>query len=145
MVWDLICNMLTNYLLPSNVYLRQKSFKALALVWQQCSELFTATVEKFGLRQQSIEEQLSSLLSLISGFSYLLLAKYAHQLDENGKSYIENITSATRRMKQLIEDLLMLSRMTHSEITFKRVDLSAIHLTLDNCGQHSHTVTVSQS
>jgi light-regulated signal transduction histidine kinase (bacteriophytochrome) len=50
----------------------------------------------------------------------------ADRLDEAGRGYLARIQAATRRMGQLIDDLLRLSRVARSEMQREAVDLSAI-------------------
>jgi signal transduction histidine kinase len=47
-------------------------------------------------------------------------------VDEQGRHYLERIQEASRRMGQLINDLLMLSRVTRAEFTSQEVDLGAL-------------------
>jgi PAS domain S-box-containing protein len=74
----------------------------------------------------SVSHDLRSPLRAVDGFSKLLLDEYGAGLDENGRDYIERIRSGVHRMGHLIEDLLRLSRVTRTEMHFKRVDLSRI-------------------
>ena len=55
-----------------------------------------------------------------------MLEDYAGQLDEPGKKYLTRIQEASRRMNQLINDLLEMSRVTRTDFTRQRVDLSAL-------------------
>ncbi len=74
----------------------------------------------------SVSHDLRAPLRALDGFSGALLVDYQDQLDDQGKHYLERIQEATRRMGQLIEDLLNLSRITRREMTLEPVDLSLL-------------------
>ncbi|BAQ62807.1 two-component hybrid sensor and regulator [Geminocystis sp. NIES-3708] len=50
-------------------------------------------------------------LRIITSFSELFIEEYGHKINEEGKQYLQFIISASHRMKQLIKDLLALSRI----------------------------------
>ncbi len=72
----------------------------------------------------SVSHDLRTPLRGIDGFSVALLEDYGDKLDAHGKDYLHRVREATRRMAQLIDDLLQLSRTTRSEMTWKPVSLS---------------------
>jgi PAS domain S-box-containing protein len=74
----------------------------------------------------SVSHDLRAPLRAIDGFSQALLEDCEPQLDERGKDYLRRIRAATRRMGELIDDLLALSRVTRQEMRRERVDLSAL-------------------
>jgi len=74
----------------------------------------------------SVSHDLRAPLRALDGFSGLLLADYSQHLDEQGQHYLARIQEASRRMGQLIEDLLNLSRVTRQEMKREAVDLSQI-------------------
>ena len=65
-------------------------------------------------------------LRAVSGFLQLLEKKYADQLDEKGKGYIEKAVAGSARMSQLINDLLLFSRVSKSSEGFAEVDLNEV-------------------
>ncbi len=67
---------------------------------------------------------LSAHLNHIAGFSTALVEDYADKLDPEGKSYLQNVCTATHGMKELMKGLLRLSNMSHWELQYKPVDLS---------------------
>ena len=74
----------------------------------------------------SVSHDLQAPLRGMAGFSQILLEEYADKLDEQGKDYIKRLDAARKRMSQLIEDLLNLSRMMRREMQRQTVDLSQL-------------------
>jgi light-regulated signal transduction histidine kinase (bacteriophytochrome) len=74
----------------------------------------------------SVSHDLRAPLRALDGFSAALLSGYADQVDEQGQHYLNRIQEASRRMGQLIEDLLKLSRVTRREMSRQPVDLGAL-------------------
>jgi PAS domain S-box-containing protein len=78
----------------------------------------------------SVSHDLRAPLRGIDGWSLALLEDYGSQLEGQAKTYLERVRSETQRMGQLIDDLLQLSRLTTSEMSTQRVDLSTIAATI---------------
>ncbi|MDD5297059.1 MAG: PAS domain-containing protein [Rhodocyclaceae bacterium] len=78
----------------------------------------------------SVSHDLSTPLRGIDGFSHLLEQDYASQLDELGRNYIQRIRNAARRMQQLIDDLLSLSRVSRDDMQKDRCNLAQIARTI---------------
>ncbi len=74
----------------------------------------------------SVSHDLRAPLRSIDGFSKALEVDYVDKLDSHGKDYFQRIRRASRHMSQLINDLLNLSRITRSNLTFGIVDLSTM-------------------
>ncbi|MCL5022591.1 MAG: MEDS domain-containing protein [Nitrospirae bacterium] len=74
----------------------------------------------------SVSHDLRSPLRSIDGFSQELLEDYSDKLDENGRDSLRRIRAASQRMGLLIDGLLMLSRISRSELTHEPVNLSAV-------------------
>ncbi len=72
----------------------------------------------------SVSHDLRAPLRGIDGFSQALTRKYSGQLGDDGEHYLTRIQENTRRMGQLIDDLLSLSRITRREMKQDDVDLS---------------------
>lgn len=72
----------------------------------------------------SVSHDLRGPLDAVNGFSYVLQKHYAGQLDVTGRESLTSIRAAARRMSELIEDLLNLSRVTTSAMQWEDVDLS---------------------
>lgn len=74
----------------------------------------------------SVSHDLRGPLRAMNGFSQALLEDCSDQLDEDGKRYLGRIRLGSRRMEELIDGILQLSRATRLEMLKGRVDLSAI-------------------
>lgn len=74
----------------------------------------------------SVSHDLRAPLRGINTLSQVLLDDHAASLDEEGAAHIHRLRSEARRMSQLIEDLLRLSRATQTEIQRVPTDLSAL-------------------
>ncbi len=74
----------------------------------------------------SISHDLRAPLRAIDGFSKALLEDAGDSLNEISKSHISRIIAAVRRMSELIDAVLSLSRISRSEMSIAKVDLSAI-------------------
>jgi signal transduction histidine kinase len=83
----------------------------------------------------SVSHDLRSPLRAIDGFSQALLEDLEGRLDAEAANYLARIRAATQRMAALIDDLLSLSRITRTDLTVKRVDLSAMARAV--CEEHA--------
>ena len=73
----------------------------------------------------SVSHDLRSPLRALSGFSAALVEDYGDRLDETGCGYAGSIMAASERMAALIDDLLVLSRVSRAGVNLEPVDLSA--------------------
>jgi signal transduction histidine kinase/CheY-like chemotaxis protein len=74
----------------------------------------------------SVSHDLRGPLRSISGFSKLVLDDYGSKLDENGRRFLGYIDAATRRMSELIDDLLKLSRVNRASLKKEPVRLDSL-------------------
>lgn len=74
----------------------------------------------------SVSHDLRGPLRTIDGFSAALLEDCGEQLDEVGKSHLRRVREAARRMGDLIDDLLKLSRIGRGALNVAPVDLSSL-------------------
>ena len=74
----------------------------------------------------SVSHDLRAPLRAIDGFSQALIEDYGERLDESAQDYLRRVRAATKRMAELIDDLLDLSRVTRREMQRERIDLSAL-------------------
>jgi hypothetical protein len=74
----------------------------------------------------SVSHDLRAPLRAIEGFSQLLFTDHAHKLDSSALNYLHRILGSTKRMGQLIEDLLNLASLGRVPLRRSTVDLSAL-------------------
>ncbi|HWJ34833.1 MAG TPA: response regulator [Steroidobacteraceae bacterium] len=74
----------------------------------------------------SVSHDLRAPLRSIDGFSKLLLEDHAGKLDAKGQDYLLRVRESAQRMGELIDDLLLLSRIGRADLRRDRVDLSGI-------------------
>ena len=74
----------------------------------------------------SVSHDLRGPLRAIGGFSNAVLDSCGEQLDASGRRYLSLGTAGVKRMADMIEGLLALSRTTRNELFLGTVDLSAI-------------------
>ncbi len=74
----------------------------------------------------TVSHDLRGPLRAIDGFAHALEEDDGHLLREGGRSHLQRIHASTRRMAELIDDLLTLSRVTSHEVRRERVDLSRL-------------------
>lgn len=74
----------------------------------------------------SVSHDLRAPLRSIDGFSKALMSDHAAHLDAQGQNYLSRVRNASQRMGQLIDDMLKLSRVTRTEITPSRIDITAM-------------------
>jgi signal transduction histidine kinase len=74
----------------------------------------------------TVSHDLRAPLRATCGFSELLQRRYAAQLDDEGRRYLENVIEASRHLDRMIHDLLAYSRMGRMEVVPQVVDLRGI-------------------
>jgi signal transduction histidine kinase/CheY-like chemotaxis protein len=74
----------------------------------------------------SVSHDLRAPLRAIEGFGQLLFTEHAHTLDAAALNYLHRILSSSKRMGQLIEDLLNLANLGRVPMRRVTVDLSAL-------------------
>jgi len=74
----------------------------------------------------SVSHDLRAPLRAIEGFGQLLFTEHAHRLDGSALNYLHRILGSTKRMGQLIEDLLNLASFGRVALHRSTIDLSAL-------------------
>ena len=94
-------------------------------VRQRTAELESANQELESFAY-AVSHDLRAPLRALSGFSQALLEDYAERLDGEARVFLDQIGSASRRMGELIDGILTLSRSTRGELRRDPVDLSTL-------------------
>ena len=74
----------------------------------------------------SVTHDLKGPLMVIEGFSQRLVVKYSAKLDKEGISMLNAVCTYTKRMDDLINDLLAFSRLGQQQIRKSIIDLSVL-------------------
>ena len=74
----------------------------------------------------SVSHDLRAPLRGIDGWSLALLEDYGNKLDSAGQQYLNRVRSETQRMGNLIDDMLLLSRLARDEMHMNAVDLTVV-------------------
>ena len=74
----------------------------------------------------SVSHDLRGPLSAINRFTELLLDRYAGKLDVKRRDYLRTVCVTAQHMREIIDDLLLLSRVSLAELNRDLVDLSSI-------------------
>jgi PAS domain S-box-containing protein len=99
---------------------RKRAEEAVARA-KEAAETASRELEAFSY---SVAHDLRAPLRGVDGYSQVLLEDYSDKLDDEGKKHLRTVRESAQRMAQLIESLLMLARVTQSELRRERVDLS---------------------
>lgn len=86
----------------------------------------TQTISELESFSYSVSHDLRAPLRSIGGFSQAIVDDYSDKLDEDGKNLLKRIIDASQRMSDLIDALLMLARITRSDMMVDDVDISGI-------------------
>ncbi len=109
----------------ANASVRQLNIDLEARVAARTAELarLNKELEAFSY---SVSHDLRAPLRSIEGFGRLLEQDCAEQLDATGRDYVSRMCRSARRLAQLIDDLLELTRIDRIEIRPADVDLGAL-------------------
>jgi len=74
----------------------------------------------------SVSHDLRAPLRAIDGFSRILTEELAGRMSDSERNLFDRVCGGARRMGQLIDDLLSLSRINRAALRIERVDISAL-------------------
>ena len=94
-------------------------------VRERTAELELA-VKELDAFSYSISHDLRAPLRAVDGYSRMLLEDFAPRLDDEGRRKVDVIRSETRRMGQLIDDLLAFSRLSRQKTEAEVIDMHAL-------------------
>lgn len=86
----------------------------------------SAAEEGFELFAQALAHDLRAPLRAIGGFSEVLLECKPGELEAAARQYLPRVVTATKRMSQLLDDLLEFTRVDRAAYACAEVDLSQI-------------------
>ncbi len=78
----------------------------------------------------SVSHDLRAPLRAIDGFGQALIEDYGDSLDETGRNYLHRMRAAAQRMAALIDDMLLLARISRAQVSREYVDLSVLAQTV---------------
>ena len=95
------------------------------VVDERTAELLTVNQELQSFAH-SLSQDLRVPLRVINGFSQAMLEDYADVVDAEGRKNLERICHGTEDMGRMIDDILILSRVTRQDLYRRKVDLSQL-------------------
>jgi light-regulated signal transduction histidine kinase (bacteriophytochrome) len=97
---------------------------------EQCVRERTAQLEAANKELEafsySVSHDLRAPLRAIDGFSRIILEDYVERLDDEGKRFLNIIRGNTQKMGELIDDLLVFSRLGRQEIRASDIDMEKL-------------------
>jgi len=105
--------------------LRKQHFQLESMVKERTKELAAANKELEAF-SYSVSHDLRAPLRAINGFSQALMEDYPDKLDDTGKHYLTRLVAASNHITQLIDDMMVLYKITQAELNVKEIDLSAM-------------------
>ena len=82
--------------------------------------------DELGAFAYSVSHDLRAPLRSIDGFSQILLEDKGAALGDDGRKHLDRVRAAATRMGLLIDDMLLLSRLTRDEMNPRSVDLTLL-------------------
>lgn len=105
---------------------REREVRALNADLESRAGELEATNRELEEFSHSVSHDLRGPLRHINAYSTMLEEEYGDRLEGEGKEYLRRLQDAAKRMSQLIDDLLHLSRVTKAEMRREEADLTAL-------------------
>ncbi len=94
----------------------------------------------------SVAHDLRAPLRAMQGFAEALVEDYGETLDECGKEYAYRIVSSSKRLEELIQDLLAYSRLTSADLHLRNINLKdAVEEAINQLQADSQQFTIPES
>jgi signal transduction histidine kinase len=128
-LWILFGNLLAIVLLLSALWLILLEIKHRKIAQREIEksaaqlELTNKELESFSY---SVSHDLRSPLRAIDGYSRMFEEDFADRLDDEGRRLLAVIRASSKKMGQLIDDLLAFSRMGRKPVDTSKVDMNAL-------------------
>jgi signal transduction histidine kinase len=110
------------YLIHHDVTARRR----VAAELQRRGELLQAANKELEAFSYSVSHDLRAPLRHIDGYAALLAKSAGPSLNENAQRYLQTISESAKQMGQLIDDLLVFSRMGRQDMLFTTVNLNEL-------------------
>ncbi len=96
----------------------------------QRTEELEAAISELKAFSYSVSHDLRAPLRAIDGFAQLLNENHGGELSEAAKRHLDRVLQSAKRMNVIIDDLLLLSRVTQADLAYSRVDISGFAWTV---------------
>ncbi|MBJ6723523.1 PocR ligand-binding domain-containing protein [Geomesophilobacter sediminis] len=93
---------------------------------EERTEQLEAAVHQQEAFSYSVSHDLRGPLRHINSYAAILREEFANALPEEAQRYLDRLVAASSRMGKLIDDLLLLARVTRTEMKREMVDLTAL-------------------
>jgi ligand-binding sensor domain-containing protein/signal transduction histidine kinase len=93
---------------------------------QKSNEQFLAVNKELEAFSYSVSHDLRAPLRAINGYSKILQEDYAPNMDAEGVNFVNAIGNNSKKMGELIDDLLAFSRLGRTEIATSEINMTAL-------------------